>query len=716
MMNRNIKSRHLLIVGLVIVCAGVIVGSTGNASAATFQDASADIDGVSVSAAVAMLTALLAVLVWNRRARMVIQSASGKTGLTRISRVFRRGEIAEEKDYADFLAEVRAGPASSAGAVAVPGLISKEQAVAAANAKHSAKDSLKKTFDEAPGLLVGLQKLVAKCRAEKSPLTQHEKLVEISSELTTLKSLAGLPELRPAWQLTVALEGLLKQLTRRVSETNSSTLRTIENAVALLSELCVPGVRADLAANPSIRILAVDDDPIIGSALVASIKKAFDQPDLALNGEGALALARKQRYDLITLDVMMPNMDGFEVCDKIRQIPLNRTTPVLFITTLNDFDSRTKMLAGGGNEVMGKPFLAFELTVKALDMILRDRLRNGVQAVKNPNENSSHSTPAVGWPSLMPATASEKSDVPIDLPQQPNSGGNPTGTVPTVLLPPPIFASRVPAFDGSPTALRQLSQKFLDYMQACVADMKARVAAFNDVDESAPRKEMAARLHMRLHCLSRVMDVPELRPAFELCRSMEGLFQKCANDPKHLVRTSLDAMTTALDLLNDLCRPQVRSDLAEKPAIKLLVVDDEPLARRALSGALQLAFPRPMSVESGDAALELIAEQNFDMVFADICMPVMDGFALCQKIHQNVNNRHTPVVFVTSHSDEEFRARASECGGADFIVKPFIFAEISLKALTVTLRNRLEKNKIAATKAPAPATTATTEPGIATNK
>jgi DNA-binding response OmpR family regulator len=51
---------------------------------------------------------------------------------------------------------------------------------------------------------------------------------------------------------------------------------------------------------------------------------------------------------------------------------------------------------------------------------------------------------------------------------------------------------------------------------------------------------------------------------------------------------------------------------------------------------------------------------------------------------------------VTNHSDDEFRAKAKDCGATDYVVKPFIFAEITLKALTIALRGRLVKAKKAA--------------------
>jgi CheY-like chemotaxis protein len=115
------------------------------------------------------------------------------------------------------------------------------------------------------------------------------------------------------------------------------------------------------------------------------------------------------------------------------------------------------------------------------------------------------------------------------------------------------------------------------------------------------------------------------------------------------------------------------------------------MARRAITGALQMAFSRPEIAESGETALAVANDKQFDLVFMDVSMPGMDGFATCAKLHEIPANRATPVVFVTSHSDEAFRSQAARCGGSDYVVKPFVFMEITVKALTFALRGRLPK-------------------------
>jgi putative two-component system response regulator len=79
------------------------------------------------------------------------------------------------------------------------------------------------------------------------------------------------------------------------------------------------------------------------------------------------------------------------------------------------------------------------------------------------------------------------------------------------------------------------------------------------------------------------------------------------------------------------------------------------------------------------------------VIFTDIQMPEMDGFALCKKIRDGSANPHTPVVFVTSFIDMQSRNQAAESGGTDFICKPFLPIEISVKALTLTWETRLRE-------------------------
>jgi DNA-binding response OmpR family regulator len=64
-------------------------------------------------------------------------------------------------------------------------------------------------------------------------------------------------------------------------------------------------------------------------------------------------------------------MNGFELCSKLRSLPEHKKTPVVFVTSLNDFESRANSTMSGGNDFIAKPFLFIELAVKALVYVFR---------------------------------------------------------------------------------------------------------------------------------------------------------------------------------------------------------------------------------------------------------------------------------------------------------------------------------------------------------
>ncbi|MDO6806185.1 response regulator, partial [Wenyingzhuangia sp. 1_MG-2023] len=84
----------------------------------------------------------------------------------------------------------------------------------------------------------------------------------------------------------------------------------------------------------------------------------------AMSGNDALALLRTQSFDLILLDVMMPDLDGFDVCTRIRKDLKHRDIPIIFLTARADVDSVVKGFELGGVDYIIKPFHAAELLAR----------------------------------------------------------------------------------------------------------------------------------------------------------------------------------------------------------------------------------------------------------------------------------------------------------------------------------------------------------------
>ncbi len=109
------------------------------------------------------------------------------------------------------------------------------------------------------------------------------------------------------------------------------------------------------------RILIVDDNKKNIQVLAGFLTSYGCEVEYALDGNRALAWLKEERFDLVILDVMMPGMDGFEVCTQIRQDPNLRDIPVIFLTAKTDTESILRGFQAGGVDYVTKPFNSYEL-------------------------------------------------------------------------------------------------------------------------------------------------------------------------------------------------------------------------------------------------------------------------------------------------------------------------------------------------------------------
>lgn len=116
------------------------------------------------------------------------------------------------------------------------------------------------------------------------------------------------------------------------------------------------------------RLLVVDDEPNIRDLLASSLRFAGFDVISASDGEEALRLATNESPDLVVLDVMLPDMDGFTVTRKLRAAGIDM--PVLFLTARDDMSDKVEGLSAGGDDYVTKPF-SLEEVVARIQAILR---------------------------------------------------------------------------------------------------------------------------------------------------------------------------------------------------------------------------------------------------------------------------------------------------------------------------------------------------------
>lgn len=124
------------------------------------------------------------------------------------------------------------------------------------------------------------------------------------------------------------------------------------------------------------KVLVVDDEKMIVKGLRFSLEQEGMEVDCAYDGEEALPLAEKNQYDVILLDVMLPKLSGFEVCQKIREFS---DVPVIMLTAKGDDMDKILGLEYGADDYITKPFNILEVKARIRAIMRRSTKKETVQ-------------------------------------------------------------------------------------------------------------------------------------------------------------------------------------------------------------------------------------------------------------------------------------------------------------------------------------------------
>jgi len=121
-------------------------------------------------------------------------------------------------------------------------------------------------------------------------------------------------------------------------------------------------------------VLVVEDDQGARQLISAALQMASLQPQLAETPSVAVKALGEGKFDLIFLDIGLPEISGFDVCTKIRSTPGHDGVPILFLTGMATLQNKAQSKLLGGNDFIGKPFHVLELGIKALLWVSKGRL------------------------------------------------------------------------------------------------------------------------------------------------------------------------------------------------------------------------------------------------------------------------------------------------------------------------------------------------------
>ena len=142
----------------------------------------------------------------------------------------------------------------------------------------------------------------------------------------------------------------------------------------------VPSIQMARESSPGRGlVLVVDDDPVVRKLTRQLLGKITDAVHAVSSGEDALRVASQLDPDLILLDVTMPDMDGFEVCERLRADPRTREVPIIMVTALNDRQSKLRGLDAGADDFISKPYDRMELRTRVRSILRVNRYRRLTQ-------------------------------------------------------------------------------------------------------------------------------------------------------------------------------------------------------------------------------------------------------------------------------------------------------------------------------------------------
>jgi putative two-component system response regulator len=427
-------------------------------------------------------------------------------------------------------------------------------------------------------------------------------------------------------------------------------------------------------------VLAVDDNEQNLQLLEEYLRTWGYDVVLARDGREAVALYLKCDPALIVLDVMMPNMDGYEACGLIKSSPAGRAIPIVMLTALTGSEDKIRALRCGADDFLNKPINREELRTRIRSLIRIRNLRKELDSSEN---------------IIMTLTGALESKDPRTI-----------GHVQRVAL----YAERLAAKLGMTSEERErimkgamlhdvgmigvpdellLATSLTDEERRRVAD-HTRVGAsilepmitfqpfvpivrwhherwdgrgYPDglAGGAIPLEAQIAGVANRFDEIHHGLHVAELDALNDLRREAEG----GAFDPDlvHLFAVAIDEEAPIPVESRHL-------EARKEPAARVLCVDDNRMNRELLAVTLGDAGMHTILASNGREALDIIDREDVDIVLVDLVMPVLDGTSTVKALRADGRFEFLPVIVLTSHRNGQIRQEAILAGADDFISYP----------------------------------------------
>ena len=213
--------------------------------------------------------------------------------------------------------------------------------------------------------------------------------------------------------------------------------------------------------------------------------------------------------------------------------------------------------------------------------------------------------------------------------------------------------------------------------------------ALQEAEDPLKRQELLLRAYLLVHALTPISQPRCDRAAWQIRHSLEALLKKLMTRSVQPTATALVTAANAVEVLKELHAAGPLGEAVFEWPIRILAVYDDPVTCGAMEDVLQSVFENPHFASDGESAMAIAGEGAFDVIFIDVALHGIDGYAVCGMLRQIAMHHDTPVVLVTDRADADARAEAEAWGANDLLSKPLLAVEVTLQALILALRYRL---------------------------
>ena len=237
------------------------------------------------------------------------------------------------------------------------------------------KANARREFVEQAAATCGaLRNLFQALRCARSGIERGVRLQNFYRQVHFVTTAAGLADCQRLAQMASIFEAMLFEAMDRQAELSPSALRTMEVTIDFLETLFQQARSTGPEPPLKSQVLAVDDDAVSNRLVVAALRRAQLLAQGLEDPLAALQRLQERHYDLILLDIEMPGMDGFTLCRRLRALPGYEKTPVIYVTRHSDFESRSRSVLSGGQDLISKPVFPMELAVKAITHLMKSQM------------------------------------------------------------------------------------------------------------------------------------------------------------------------------------------------------------------------------------------------------------------------------------------------------------------------------------------------------